>query len=67
MTMASDIMKLPPTAKMVAAGFLKNKPPNLTEAYKHFVDPAGFQGAHGALADARACALVHRAMMEAAS
>lgn len=31
---------------------------HLTNAYKRFVDRAGFEGAHGALADATACARV---------
>jgi len=63
MTMATPVLALPPTARMKAAGYDKHKPPNLTEAYKALVDPAGFQGAHGALVDARACALVHQALL----
>lgn len=58
MKLASDIMKLPPTAKMVAAGFDKHKPPNLQEAYKHFINPKGFEGAHSAVVDCRATAEV---------
>ncbi|MBF0530015.1 MAG: 3'-5' exonuclease [Deltaproteobacteria bacterium] len=34
------------------------KLPRLEEAYKTLVDPAGFEGAHDALADVRACARV---------
>lgn len=37
---------------------------NLTNAYKEFVDPAGFEGAHGALADARATAQLLRRQLE---
>ena len=58
MRLASDIMKLPPTAKMVAAGFDKHKPPNLQEAYKFFVNDKGFEGAHSAVVDCRATAEV---------
>jgi DNA polymerase III subunit epsilon len=54
MTMATPIVALPPTAKMIAAGFDKHKPPNLTEAHKFFFGE-GFSGAHGALTDTRAC------------
>lgn len=57
MELASAIMKLPPTAKMKAAGFLKHKPPNLTETHQYFLGE-GFTGAHGALADVRACSRV---------
>lgn len=38
--------------------------PKLIEAYKHFVDPAGFEGAHSALADVTACAKVYFAMQD---
>lgn len=33
-----------------------NKWPKLTEAYEGLVNPAGFGGAHNALADVNACA-----------
>lgn len=64
MLQAMPIMELPPTARMLAAGFDKFKPPNLTEAYKFFVDEKGFTGAHGALADTRACMAVYRAIQQ---
>lgn len=38
---------------------------NLIAAYEQFVDPNGFQGAHGALADTNATAAVLRAQMDA--
>lgn len=41
----------------------KWKWPNLQESYKYFVDSKGFDGAHDAMADARACVEVHRAMV----
>lgn len=63
MRAAGPIMQLPPTARMRAAGFDKYKPPNLAEAHQFFCGE-GFTGAHGALADARACMRVHRALME---
>jgi DNA polymerase-3 subunit epsilon len=63
---AAEIMKLPPTDRMRAAGFEKYKPPNLKEAHQHFLGE-GFEGAHSALADARACMRVHLAMMKLAT
>jgi|SRR5580700_708121 DNA polymerase-3 subunit epsilon len=63
MRAAGPIMNLPPTARMKAAGFDKWKPPNLAEAHQFFCGE-GFAGAHGALADARACMRVHRALLE---
>lgn len=55
--MATPIMKLPPTEKMVRAGFNKHKTPNLGEAYRHFTG-RDLQNAHSAMADVRACAEV---------
>lgn len=59
--MATPIMKLPPTAKMRAAGFYKFKSANLQEAHQYFCGKK-FEGAHGAMADARACAAVYFAI-----
>ncbi len=36
--------------------------PKLTEAYEMLVDPAGFEGAHDALVDVRACMKVYEAL-----
>lgn len=66
MRMADKIMQLPPTDKMVAAGFKKSKPPNLMEAHQHFVG-VPFDKAHDALADVRACARVWRAIQAISS
>lgn len=52
--MATPIMKLPPTAKMKAAGFFKNKSANLQEAHEFFCG-SKFDGAHSAMADVQAC------------
>lgn len=54
MKMASPIMKMPPTRKMVAAGFKKYKAPKLSEAYEYFMGEK-LEGAHDALVDVRAC------------
>jgi DNA polymerase III subunit epsilon len=59
--MATPILKLPPTAKMVAAGFNKHKSANLREAYRHFFG-VDFTGAHSAIADAQACFEVYTAI-----
>lgn len=53
-TSTKDILKIPPTEKMLAAGFNGYKNPNLQEAYKHFFG-VEFEGAHDAMADVRAC------------
>lgn len=60
---AKPLMKLPPTPKMLASPRFRNsyKQPNLQEAHQHFLGES-FEGAHGALADAEACARVYFAM-----
>lgn len=59
MLACTPIMKMPPTIKMVRAGFTKFKSPKLQEAYKFFHDGQEFEGAHDALNDVRACIAVH--------
>lgn len=54
MEATTPILKLPPTERMVAAGFNKPKPPKLEEAYRHFFGK-DLDGAHDALVDVRAC------------
>lgn len=56
---STSLVGLPPTARMKAAGFIKNKPPNLTELHEFLFDE-GFDGAHGAIADCRALARCFR-------
>ncbi len=60
--LSSPILNLPPTAKMLTAGYNKPKPPSLKEAFQHFFgeDPPGH---HSALADARAAARVYLAIL----
>ncbi len=50
-----DIMKLPPTDKMRAAGRNHYKMPNLEEALQFFCDRSVGENAHDALVDAEAC------------
>lgn len=57
MEAASPIVDLPPTARMIAAGFNKPKPPKLQECIAHFFNET-LDGAHDALVDVRACARV---------
>lgn len=53
MRMCRDIIKIPPTPKMRAAGYMQYKNPSLTESYKFFFHK-NFEGAHNALNDVRA-------------
>ena len=63
MRMATPILNLPPTAKMIAAGFNKPKAPNLTECVQHFFNE-DLSGAHDALIDVRASKRVYFAIKE---
>lgn len=63
MRMATSIVNLPPTAKMVAAGFHKPKSPNLSECVRFFFNE-DHAGAHDALADVRASKRVYFAIKE---
>lgn len=53
------ILNLPPTPKMVAAGFNKPKQPNLGECIEFFFGEK-LEGAHDAMIDVRASLRVHR-------
>ncbi len=57
MKAATPIVNLPPTPKMVAAGFNKPKPPRLSECIAFFFQEE-LTGAHDALVDVRACVRV---------
>lgn len=59
MRAATPIVNLPPTEKMIAAGFNKPKSASLTECVRHFFGE-GLEGAHDALVDVRACVRVFR-------
>lgn len=54
MAATTPILNLPPTERMLAAGFNKPKPPKLEEAFRHFFGQ-DLVGAHDALVDVRAC------------
>lgn len=58
MEAASPIVNLPPTERMLAAGFTKPKPPKLEECIKHFFNEA-LDGAHDAMVDVVACRRVY--------
>lgn len=62
---ATPIMAMPPTEKMVRAGFKHHKKPNLREAYRHFIGQ-DLENAHSAMADTKACAAIWFAMREPA-
>jgi DNA polymerase-3 subunit epsilon len=61
MQAATPIVNLPPTPRMVAAGFTKPKSASLTECVRHFFDEE-LEGAHDALVDVRACKRVYHAL-----
>ena len=52
--MATPILKLPPTKRMLAAGRDNHKTPNLGECHYHFTGKE-IVDAHNAMADVRAC------------
>ena len=62
-TKALPILNLPPTDKMLAAGFTRAKPPKLEECMRHFFNE-DLPGAHDAMVDVRACARIYYAMKE---
>jgi len=62
-TLATPIMKLPPTPKMLAAGFNKHKTPNLGEAHQFFLERP-LVNAHSAMADVQGCIDVYFAIKD---
>lgn len=52
------LVNLPPTEKMLAAGFNKPKPPKLVECIRHFFGEE-LEGAHDAMADVAACRRIY--------
>lgn len=57
MKQSKPICQMPPTAKMLAAGFNAFKPPKLSEAYQHFFGEP-LDGAHDAMVDVNATARI---------
>lgn len=58
MEAAYPVINLPPTERMLAAGFTKPKPPKLEECIRHFFNEE-LDGAHDAMVDVRACRRVY--------
>lgn len=52
--LATPIVNLPPTEKMLGCGRNQPKTPKLSEAYRHFFSKE-LEGAHSAMVDVRAC------------
>lgn len=61
--LATPICQIPPTAKMLKAGFNKFKTANLSEAYRHFTGRE-LENAHSAIADVMACRDVYFAIQD---
>jgi len=61
--LATPVLKLPPTAKMRAAGRNHFKSANLREAYQHFTGKP-LENAHSAMADVQGCMAVYFAMQD---
>lgn len=62
MEAATPIVNLPPTERMIAAGFNKPKPPKLEECVRHFFNEE-MVDAHDAKADLQACRRVYFHLM----
>jgi DNA polymerase-3 subunit epsilon len=58
MEAATPVVNLPPTDRMIAAGFDKPKPPKLEECINHFFGE-DLAGAHDAMVDVQACRRVY--------
>lgn len=58
MESSRDIVKIPPTDKMMSAGIKENKSPKLAEVYKHLYGEA-LMGAHDAMTDVLGCKRVY--------
>ncbi len=63
MQAATDIVNLPPTDRMIAAGITRPKSPRLEECVQHFFGE-DLDGAHDALVDVRACMRVYFHLLE---
>lgn len=61
---SKDYAMVPVTDKQRSRGMTGYKDPNLQEAYKALVDPAGFENAHSAMADVTASLAVFRAIVD---
>ncbi len=64
--LATPVLRLPPTAKMIRAGRNHFKTPNLTEAYERLTG-SKMTGAHDAQADVRACIAIYFAIQDLAA
>jgi len=62
--MATSVLKLPPTSKMISKGLIHQfKSANLRESYHHFFGH-DFENAHSAMADVNACIAVYFAIKD---
>ena len=63
MAHATDVVKCPPTDRMLKSGMSGFKRPSLAETYRHFFG-RDFEGAHDAMADVRACRDVYFGLID---
>lgn len=63
MAAATPLVNLPPTERMLAAGFNKPKAPSLTECIRHFFNEP-LEGAHNALVDVKACVRLYFRLLQ---
>lgn len=63
MKVATPIINLPPTPRMLAAGFNKPKSASLTECFQAFFNEP-LPNAHNAMVDVRGCARVYRHLLQ---
>lgn len=63
MQASRDVVKIPPTEKMIRAGFRQYKSPSLQEAHQYLLG-CGFDGAHDALADVMGAWAVYKELQK---
>lgn len=63
MQASRDVVKIPPTEKMIRAGFRQYKSPSLMEAHQYLLG-CGFENSHSAMADVEAAWAVYKELQK---